>query len=606
MKNIINRIKAYYKKYKIIVIIVLCLVVTGGSYLIYDSQRKEIAIPLSEAIMLSQADVFEEMVVKKNILVLTVYKDTTATTKDVESKTVTLIGSETIHVSIDTELLSLKDLEAMGFVLPLTYSQEVASTWKTTAILPVIMILMLVGLYLFMTGNLFGLTGKKFKKSKDMITFADIGGMTEVKENLREVIGFLNDRQYYEKLGAIIPRGILLVGSPGTGKTMLAQAVAREANVPFYYTSGSEFHNMFVGMAALRVKQLFKAANKSPSIVFIDEFDSIAHRRGGGSTDVGREWNHTLNQLLSEMDGFKKNTKVIVMAATNRVDVLDPAAMRAGRFDRKITIPLPDCETRHKILIIHSRGKPQSKDIDLQDIAKQTGGFSGADLALLVNEAAIQAAKEHQETLTMEHLSKAIDKVLAGDEYKGHRTTAEERKLFAYHEAGHAVVATLDTNGDKVQRVTILPHGYTGGFTRTAQEKDTLVLSKATALNKIAVLLGGYVAEEVGIGDTSSGAQDDLRKANELAREMVEHYGMGKHFGIRYCTVNTLGIGENSVEAHKLIDKDINEILTKSYKVAKDIIVNHKDKLDKVSNRLLEVETLDGNELSELIGDKGI
>jgi len=606
MRNLIDRIKTYYKKRKAIFILLLCLAVIGGGYLIYDRQHKEIAIPLSEAIVLSQADVFDELVVKSNTLVLTVKEDTIIATKDVEGEIVVLAGGEVIHVSADMESLNLKDLEDMGFVLPSTYRQETTSIWANSSLISLLMIVGLVGiLYLFMTGRLFGLTGSKFKKSKDMLAFSDVGGMLEVKENLREVIGFLNDRKDYEKVGAVIPRGILLVGPPGTGKTMLARAVASEANVPFYYASGSEFHNMFVGMAALRVKQLFKTANKTSSVIFIDELDSIAHRRGEGATDAGREWNHTLNQLLSEMDGFKKNTKVIVIAATNRVDVLDPAVLRAGRFDRKITIPLPDYETRREILAIHSKGKPLSWNMDFGDIAKQTSGFSGADLALLVNEAAIQVAKEHENKITMGHLSKAIDKVLAGDEYKGHRTTADERKLFAYHEAGHAIVATLSTNGDKVRRVTILPHGYTGGFTRTAQEKDTLILSKATALSKIAMLLGGYVAEEIGIGDISSGAQDDIRKANELAREMVEHYGMGKHFGIRYRMKNVLGVSESSIDACKIIDEDMSEILTRGYKVAKGIMVNHRNELDKVSNRLLEVETLDGDELSELIGGLG-
>jgi len=603
IKDIPKRLKGYYKKYRIVFIILLCLAVGGGGYAIYDSQYKEITIPLSEAIVLSQADVFDEMVVKSNMLALTVHEDTTAATKDIDGEIVVLAGGETIHVSADMGSLNLKDLEGMGFVLPPTYSQEATSIWANPSLVSLVVLLLFVGLiYLFMTGRIFGLTGNKFKKSKKMLAFSDVGGMLEVKENLKEVIGFLNDRQSYEKLGAVVPRGILLVGPPGTGKTMLAQATASEANVPFYYASGSEFHNMFVGMAAMRIKQLFRSANKTPSVVFIDEFDSIAHRRGEGGTDAGREWNHTLNQLLSEMDGFKKNNKVIVIAATNRVDVLDPAVLRAGRFDRKITIPLPDYETRHAILIIHSRGKPQSGNIDLWDIAKQTSGFSGADLALLVNEAAIQAAKEHQEALTMGHMDKAIDKVLAGDEYKGHRATLDERRLFAYHEAGHAVVATLGTNGDKVQRVTILPHGQAGGFTRTAQEKDTMILSKAMALSKIAVLLGGYAAEEIGVGDISSGAQDDIKKANELAREMVEHYGMGKHFGIRYRTANVFGVSDGSAEACKIIDKDIDGILSQGYKVAKDIITGHKSELEKVTNRLLEVETLDGTEILELIG----
>lgn len=612
-ENLYNRIKSYYNSHKLASIILACLVslaIGAGIFYWQKNQEKDITIPLSEAIVLSQSSVFEEMVAETETnqlgkLKLKMVEDVIVNTKDMDGDAVALVGGETVYTDIGK--LSLKDLSDMGFVLPPIYSQEkTKATPIIDRVLDLIFPIAIIGLLLLMmSGSIFGLTGTKFKKSKSAVRFSDIGGMAEVKENLREVISFLNDRPYYEKIGAIIPRGILLVGSPGTGKTMLAQAIATEANVPFYYTSGSEFHNMWVGLAALRVKRLFKVANKTASVVFIDEFDSIAHRRGDSGSDAGREWNHTLNQLLSEMDGFRKNSKVVVLAATNRVDALDPAVMRAGRFDRKIMIPLPNYEARCEILKIHSIGKPMAEDVDFGAIAKQTSGLSGADLALLVNEGAIQAAREKKDAVSMSHLSQAIDKVLVGDERKGYSITQEERKLLAYHEAGHAVVASFIPNGDKVQRITILPHGYAGGFTRTSQEKESIVLSKTKALTNIAVLLGGRVAEEVAIGDISSGAQDDIKKANEVAREMVEHYGMSEHFGLRYCTQNMIGSNEVGSDTYKMIDTDINDILNKSYESAKEIIIKNREALDIIAIRLLEVETLDGEDITRLLETEG-
>jgi cell division protease FtsH len=357
-------------------------------------------------------------------------------------------------------------------------------------------------------------------------------------------------------------------------------------------------------MAAMRVKRLFKTASRTPSVIFIDEFDSIATKRGMSGSDVGREWNHTLNQLLAEMDGFKKNSKIIVLAATNRVDVLDPAVMRAGRFDRKIIIPLPNYEARCEILRIHGKNKRLSKSVDLEVVARQTSGFSGADLALLLNEAAILAGKEQSNVIKMPHLLGAIDKVLVGDERKGYSIMPEERKVLAYHEAGHAVVASFAPQGDRVQRITILPHGYAGGFTRTSQEKESVILSKTKGLSNVATLLGGRVAEEIVICDISSGAENDLKKANELAREMVEHYGMSEEYGLRYCTQNALGLNES--ETQKMVDTGMNNILTKAHATATDIITNQRVLLDKIAEKLLEVETLDSNEIENIIKACGV
>ncbi len=611
MNDILERIKSYYRTHKIMSIVLVCLVIGTSVFYWYYNQEKDVIIPLSEAVLLSQSDTFEAMVIKtqgsttnqQTRLELTLFSDATAATKDLDGDTITVTDGETIFVDIGG--LNINDLLDMGFVLPITYSQEKASLDKMDWVSRLIPLVLMIGLlYLFMGGYIFTSTGKKFKKSKNSVMFSDIGGLTEVKESLKEVVSFINEKDSYKKTGAIVPRGILLIGSPGTGKTLLAQAIATEADVPFYYTSGSEFHNMWVGLAALRVKRLFKVASKAPSVVFIDEFDSIAHTRGQSSSDAGREWNHTLNQLLSEMDGFKKNSKVIVIAATNRADVLDPAVTRAGRFDRKITILLPNYEARKEILTIHSRNKPLASAVSLEAIAKQTSGFSGADLALVMNEAAIQSAKEHNDTITMSHLTKAIDKVLVGDERKGYSISQEERKLLAYHEAGHAVVSSFILNGDKVERITILPHSIIGGYTRTTPETESLVLSKSKALGKIAILLGGRVAEEIVIGDLSSGSQNDLKIANELAHEMVKHYGMGEHFGLRYSTQDVMGREKVGVDSSQMIDTDINGILTTSCKKAEDLIKENREILDCLAFKLLEVETLDSNEIDDIIRRK--
>ncbi|MFA5300190.1 MAG: AAA family ATPase, partial [Lutibacter sp.] len=431
------------------------------------------------------------------------------------------------------------------------------------------------------------------------ILFKDVGGIVEVKESLKEVVGFLKNPDYYQRLGARIPHGILLEGLPGTGKTMLAQAIANEAGVPFYYATGSEFHGMFVGLAASRVKKLFKTAKKQTSVIFIDEFESIGHKRMQGSSDAMREWNHTLTQLLSEMDGFKENDNVIVLAATNRADVLDPAVVRAGRFDRKINVPLPILKDRIEILKIHAVGK-KFENMNLTSIAKQTVGFSGADLALLINEAAIVAGRERKEKISLEHINKALDKISVGEERRNLNLTKQEKRMIAYHEAGHALTAYLIPDADKVQRISILPHGQAGGFTRLADEKERITLSENKALATISVLLGGRIAEEM-IGEITSGAQNDLQKCNELAREMVEHYGMGQQFNFRYVSQNSMGMKEASLENQKIIDEDINTILEQCHQKATELILNNREKLDKLTGKLLEVESLNAEELNQIL-----
>jgi len=537
-------------------------------------------------------------------LTLTIATGVSTSVLDVDGKEAILNSGDEIMVSVG--LLTLKDLQDMGFIMPETYSQS-NETRTANAWLSILNSIILIGGLALLFWWLYGgfLMGKvrKYGKSKSDISFADIGGISEVKESLMEAVSFLRDRRYLQRVGAQIPRGILLEGAPGTGKTMLAKAVAREANVPFFYTSASEFHDMWVGLAARRIRKLFKEAGKETSVIFIDELDAVAHRRTVGQTDAGREWNHTLNQLLSEMDGFTPNTKILVLAATNRPEVLDPAILRPGRFDRRIIVPLPNQRDRYEILRIHARGKNLSADINFDALARQTAGLSGADLVAVLNEAAIIAGRERSEHIHMVHIGRAIDKVLVGTARKNLTLSNEEKRTFAYHEAGHALVSFFLPEADKVQRISILPHGQAGGFTRLAPEKEALVQTKTKLLSSITVLLGGRAAEEIAVGDITSGAQDDIKKANALAFEMVAHYGMGKKFGLRYCERNeVIGVKEISSEASDTIDAEIESILGECYDRAKAVVNAHKDELEKVASKLLEVEAMSGEEITRLLG----
>jgi len=597
--------KKLFCKENVVLLVVLCVLIGGGIYYYYQKEHKITSIPLSEAITLSKSDTFNKMVIETgtlqvNTLYLTLSND--ATVKDIRGKDVLIKKDK--QVITDAGLLKISDLVEMGFVLPADYSQKAGSgTSWFDYVQPFIFIIGFVAVYyVLMNTSLLTGSANKYKKTKTSITFADIGGLTDIKDSFMEAVSFLKDRSYLESTGAIIPRGILLTGEPGTGKTMLAQAVANEAKVPFFFASGSDFQSQWVSMAGQRIKKLFATANKSsPCVVFIDELDTIAQARGHtGNSDVSREFNNTVNQLLAEMDGFKKNNKILIIAATNRIDALDPAVLRPGRFDRKIVVPLPSYKDRIEIIKIHAKGKRLSDDVNIEGIAKQTAGFSGADLALLLNESAILAGREHKKIISNEHLNKAIDKVTAGDERKLSLNESDKR-LIATHESGHALVASMLEDCDKVQRISILPHGQSGGFTRLSSDKDEILLSKTRALNTIIMLLGGRMAEEIFIGDISSSAQNDLMKANSIARKMVENFGMGSEFGLRYSQDNQMGFKSVSNESSKLIDTDINEILKSCNNKAREILSNNKPKILKVVDRLLEVESLDADEFNKII-----
>lgn len=578
------------------------LIIAIGVFIItWVNNNKTIYIPLSEAITLSQEKIFSEAEVGYATMTLIVADDVKdKTVKDIDDKDVALKGKQEIYVSIN--YLTIKDLKDLGFQFPYLYKQVSGDgiDWGNIVamLLPIAIVCGLVYVLMF-TDIIVGKTDK-FKSNKDnKVTFADIGGVSNAKDELREAVNFLLDREYLNKLGAKIPKGILLTGSPGCGKTMLARAIANEAKVDFFYSTASQFQSYWFGLTAQKIKKLFKQAKSKPSIIFIDEFESIAQKRGFRGSDISKDNEITINQLLAEMDGFDKNTNLLVIAATNHPEVLDSAVLRPGRFDRKIVVNVPTYKDRCEILSIHIRNKPLAEDVKIDVIAKQTSGMSGADLAAIFNEASIIAGIAHKEKIDMADIGNAIDKVISGIERKGFIMTDEEKRIVAYHEAGHALVASLLPNCDKVQRVSILPHGNAGGFTRLASDKENILLSKSKVLDYISMMFGGRAAEEIIIGDISSGAQNDIQQANSMAKEMVISYGMGKSFGLRSWNVNE-GI---SNESQKIIESDIKLIIDECYDKSKEIILNNKEKLDKIAQNLIEYEILDSEVVEKIINE---
>ncbi len=446
---------------------------------------------------------------------------------------------------------------------------------------------------------------KVFIDNKPKVTFKDVAGIDEVKEEVSEIVDFLKNPKKYQQLGGRIPKGVLLAGPPGTGKTLLAKAIAGEANVPFLSVSGSEFVEMFVGVGASRVRDLFEQAKKhAPCIVFIDEIDAVGRKRGAGISGGHDEREQTLNQLLVEMDGFESSDGIIVIAATNRPDILDPALLRPGRFDRQIHVPLPDVKGRLEILKIHTRNKPLAEDVDLEVIARSTPGFSGADLANIVNEAALIAARKNHGKITMEDFEEAKDKVTMGIERKSMVLSEQERLTTAYHEAGHALVAKLLPNADKVHKVTIIPRGRALGITQQLPEEDRYTYTKEYLLDRLAVLFGGRVAEELALGTISTGAGNDIERATEIARRMVAEWGMSEKIGPIAVKIREQ-FGEPvelvSEEMRKLIDKEVKRIINETYSRTKELLSQNMDKLENLARALLEKETLTGEEIDKAI-----
>ncbi len=461
---------------------------------------------------------------------------------------------------------------------------------------------------------MFGQSGAREiqKDAKDRVTFEQVAGVKEAKEELAEIVEFLKSPDKFIALGAKIPKGVLLMGAPGTGKTLLARAVAGEANVPFFHISGSEFVEMFVGVGASRVRDLFAKAKKSaPCIVFIDEIDAVGRQRGSGLGGSHDEREQTLNQILVEMDGFEPNAGVIVMAATNRPDVLDPALLRPGRFDRRVVLDPPDLKDREEILNLHAKHKPLAKDVSLRRLAERTPGFSGADLMNLMNEGAILAARKNLTEIPMTVLFESIEKVMLGPERRSHVMNDEERRVTAYHEAGHALVAHLSPNSDPVQKISIISRGRAAGYTLKVPTQDRTMRSREEYQEDLAVMLGGYAAEQVFFGDVTTGASNDMKQATRLARSMVTQWGMSERLGPR-----TYGEQEDMIflgrEIHanrdysedtaKIIDAEIDRLISAGLQTATRLISEQREAMDRLGEKLLAQETLEREEFRQVVG----
>jgi cell division protease FtsH len=452
---------------------------------------------------------------------------------------------------------------------------------------------------------------RMFTGEKPTVTFDDVAGVEEAKQELAEVVEFLKEPQKFIALGARIPKGVILMGAPGTGKTLMAKAVSGEAGVPFFSISGSEFVEMFVGVGASRVRDLFEQAKRnSPCIVFVDEIDAVGRHRGAGLGGSHDEREQTLNQILVEMDGFDTDTNVIIVAATNRPDILDPALLRPGRFDRRVVLDRPDMAGRKKILEVHVRGKPLEKEVDLEAIARQTPGFVGADIENLVNEAAILAARRNKKSIGMSGMQEAAERVMAGPERKSRVITEEEKEVVAYHEAGHALAAARTPEADKVRKVTIIPRGMAGGYTMILPDEDRYLASRTKFEAELVTMLGGRAAEEVVFGRVTTGASNDLERATELVRKMVMEYGMSDDLGpLTYGEREEMIFLGRSMAEHRnysesvarRIDSEVRQIISEAHKRALEVMTTYRESLDRLAEQLMTKETLDEGDVEALL-----
>jgi cell division protease FtsH len=527
---------------------------------------------------------------------------------------------ETVRVE-DPALTS--ELEAAG----IPFKGEVTSNWLPTILSWVAPVGLFFLMWIYLgrkmgsgSGGLMQIGKSKAKvyiEKKTGVTFADVAGIDEAEEEVAEVVGFLKDPDKYQRLGGRIPKGVLIVGPPGTGKTLLARAVAGEAGVPFFSLTGSDFVEMFVGVGAARVRDLFlQAVKNAPSIIFIDELDAIGKARGVSVLTGNDEREQTLNQLLAEMDGFDPNQGVIIMAATNRPEILDTALLRPGRFDRQILVDRPDITGRTKILQLHAKKVTLAADLDLAVVAAKTPGFVGADLANIVNEAALLAARQDKDSIEMAEFDEAIERVVAGLQKKSHVINPKEKRIVAYHEAGHALVAELVPGADPVSKISIIPRGVAAlGYTTQLPTEDRYLMTRSELLARINVLLGGRVAEEIVFGDISTGAQNDLQRATEIARTMITQFGMNEKLGLaalegpRHATflmVPTQSSKEYSEETARLIDREIKQILSEAHTKARDILVAHRAALEELAKLLLDKEVVDRPALQAILKVRSI
>jgi cell division protease FtsH len=589
--------------------LLLVIAVGTAAFYFYRSSQTPTVVPISQLGTDVRSGIVKALSEDDTAINIT-YQDGTA------AKSVYATTDKSIEDTLKN--LGVSAGEIQGVLI--TYVQP--SPWSNllTLLIGFLPIILIGGLVLYMLrraqhGNnqtmMFGKSrARAFSSEKPTVTFADVAGVDEAKQELQEVVEFLKEPEKFAALGARIPRGVLLIGAPGTGKTLMARAVAGEANVPFFSMSGSEFVEMYVGVGASRVRDLFDNAKKnSPCIIFVDEIDAVGRHRGAGVGSSADEREQTLNQILVEMDGFDTDTHVILIAATNRADVLDPALMRPGRFDRRVILDLPDMVGRKQILDVHTKGKPIAEDADLAAVAKLTPGFSGADIESLVNEAAILAARREKKATGMDELRESIEKVMAGPERKSRLVVEEEKRIIAYHEAGHALVMQRLPNCDPVYKVSIISRGRALGYTMHLPADDRFLQHRSKFMDDLAGALGGRTAEEIVFGDTTTGAADDLEKATNLARAMVMRYGMSELLGPR-----TFGAREEMVflgreiseernyseKAARQIDAEIKRIIATAHARAREVLSTSRAALDAIANRLIIAESLDGAELAKL------
>ena len=564
---------------------------------------------------------FKEAMVSEKVESVTITPSSNAGVYELTGKLDGYKKNETYYVKAPLTDATIKQIYTLSekYDFEISTDKDPGSGFFILFIVNVLPILLIVGLGLFFLSRQMGAANKsmdfgksraRLDDSRRKVTFKDVAGLTEEKEEVAELIDFLKDPKKFQQMGARIPKGVLLVGPPGTGKTLLARAVAGEANVPFYFISGSDFVELFVGVGASRVRDMFKQAkHNAPCLIFIDEIDAVGRQRGTGVGGGHDEREQTLNQLLTEMDGFGENEGIIVIAATNRPDVLDPALLRPGRFDRQVTVNLPDVKGREEILKVHARGKIFAKSVKLENIAKRTVGFSGADLENLLNESALLAVRRGKKAITMAEVDEAHDRVLMGPAKVTKKYTEKEKRVVAYHEAGHAVVGIKLEGANEVQKITIIPRGQAGGYNLMLPREETFLSTKNELLETISGLLGGRVAEELVFNEITTGAHNDFEKATKIARSMVTEYGMSDLGPVQFeHQESSIFLGRDYNKSRNFssqvafeIDQEQRKIINECYEKTKKIISENRDLLDLIANALLEHETITKEQIEYLV-----